>query len=92
MMGAIYITDRYRLVCAQGRPTVEAKNRVIEADAVWRRGDDREDGVEIAFLASGNIALRDSRTPDGPVLIFTPGEWEAFVAGAKDGEFNRPGV
>ncbi|WP_067568449.1 DUF397 domain-containing protein [Nocardia acidivorans] len=67
------------------------KNREIESDAVWRRGDDSAEGVEIAFLASGNIGLRDSRNPDGPVLVFTPGEWRAFVAGAKDGEFNRPG-
>ncbi|MFI1914332.1 DUF397 domain-containing protein [Nocardia sp. NPDC020380] len=71
---------------------MEAKNREIEAGAVWRRSDDRTDGVEIAFLASGNIGLRDSRNPEGPVLIFTPGEWQAFVAGAKDGEFNRPGA
>ncbi|MFE6864126.1 DUF397 domain-containing protein [Nocardia sp. NPDC057668] len=69
---------------------MEAKNREIEPDVVWRRSDDRTEGVEIAFLASGNIGLRDSRNPDGPVLIFTPGEWKAFVAGAKDGEFNRP--
>ncbi|WP_405133688.1 DUF397 domain-containing protein [Nocardia sp. NBC_01388] len=69
-----------------------AKNREIEADAVWRRGDDNAEGVEIAFLSSGNIGLRDSRNPDGPVLVFTPGEWRAFVAGAKDGEFNRPGA
>ncbi|WP_094028545.1 DUF397 domain-containing protein, partial [Nocardia cerradoensis] len=48
-------------------------------------------GVEVAFLASGNIGLRDAKNPDGPTLIFTPGEWSAFVAGAKDGEFNRPG-
>lgn len=75
-----------------GRPLVEAKNREIDADAVWRRSDDRAEGVEIAFLASGNIGLRDSRNPEGPVLIFTPGEWQAFVAGAKDGEFNRPGA
>ncbi|MGH3489380.1 MAG: DUF397 domain-containing protein, partial [Actinopolymorphaceae bacterium] len=26
--------------------------------------------------------------PDGPILVFTPGEWEAFLAGAKDGEFD----
>ncbi|MFJ4656599.1 DUF397 domain-containing protein [Nocardia sp. NPDC088792] len=71
---------------------MEAKNREIDADAVWRRSDDRTDGVEIAFLSSGNIGLRDSRNPEGPVLIFTPGEWQAFVAGAKDGEFNRPGA
>ncbi|WP_405488500.1 DUF397 domain-containing protein [Nocardia sp. NBC_00511] len=71
---------------------MESKNREIDADAQWRRGDDTTDGVEIAFLTSGNIGLRDSRNPTGPVLIFTPGEWEAFVAGAKDGEFNRPGA
>ncbi|NNH75593.1 DUF397 domain-containing protein [Nocardia uniformis] len=69
---------------------MEAKNRDIEPDAVWRRSTDSGDGVEIAFLTSGNIGLRDAKNPDGPVLIFTPGEWEAFVAGAKDGEFNRP--
>ncbi|UFT00237.1 DUF397 domain-containing protein [Nocardia huaxiensis] len=71
---------------------MEVKNRQIEPDAVWRRSDENADGVEIAFLATGNIALRDSRNPDGPILIFTPGEWAAFVAGAKDGEFNRPGT
>ncbi|MCP9621331.1 Domain of uncharacterised function (DUF397) [Nocardia otitidiscaviarum] len=69
---------------------MEAKNREIEPDAVWRRSTDTGDGVEVAFLASGNIGLRNSADPDGPVLIFTPGEWAAFVAGAKDGEFNRP--
>ncbi len=34
------------------------------------------------------VALRDSKDPTGPVLIFTPGEWAAFLAGAKDGEFD----
>ncbi|QIS17458.1 DUF397 domain-containing protein [Nocardia terpenica] len=69
---------------------MEAKNREINPDAVWRRSGDGAGGVEVAFLASGNIAMRDAKNPDGPILIFTPGEWTAFVAGAKDGEFNRP--
>jgi hypothetical protein len=34
--------------------------------------------------------VRDSKNPTGPALIFTPGEWDAFLAGAKDGEFDRP--
>jgi hypothetical protein len=34
------------------------------------------------------IAVRDSKHPDGPALIFTPAEWEAFTAGARDGEFD----
>jgi Domain of unknown function (DUF397) len=29
-----------------------------------------------------------SKNPDGPKLIFTPDEWDAFVSGAKDGELD----
>ncbi len=36
------------------------------------------------------VPLRNSRDPDGPVLVFTAGEWDAFVAGVKRGEFDRP--
>jgi hypothetical protein len=32
--------------------------------------------------------MRDSNRPDGPVLAFTPAEWEAFVLGVRDGEFD----
>jgi len=32
--------------------------------------------------------MRDSKNQDGPVLIFTPSEWEAFIGGVKDGEFD----
>ncbi|WP_340137767.1 DUF397 domain-containing protein [Bailinhaonella thermotolerans] len=32
--------------------------------------------------------MRDSKNPDGPVLAFTPSEWEAFTLGVKDGEFD----
>jgi len=34
--------------------------------------------------------MRDSEKPDGPVLAFTPEEWEAFTLGVKDGEFDLP--
>jgi hypothetical protein len=46
--------------------------------------------VEVAFLAEGDVAVRNSRHPDGPALIFTKGEWEAFLDGARDGEFGIP--
>ena len=46
--------------------------------------------VEVAFLADGQIAMRNSRHPQGPALIFTSSEWDAFLGGAKDGEFGRP--
>jgi len=34
--------------------------------------------------------MRDAKKPDGPVLAFTPEEWEAFTLGVKDGEFDLP--
>jgi hypothetical protein len=31
------------------------------------------------------VQVRDSKNPDGPVLTFTPAEWQAFTAAIKDG-------
>ena len=46
--------------------------------------------VEIAFLPDGDVAMRNSRYPDGPALLFTSAEWTAFLGGARDGEFGVP--
>jgi hypothetical protein len=43
--------------------------------------------VEVAFLADGSVAVRNSRHPGGPALVFTEREWDAFLIGAGDGEF-----
>lgn len=49
------------------------------------------DCVEVAFLSSGRVGLRDSKDlGTGPAHVFTSSEWDAFVAGAKAGEFDRP--
>jgi len=45
--------------------------------------------VELAALPSGEIAMRNSRFPVGPVLLYTQAEITAFLAGAKDGEFDH---
>ncbi|HEY8451072.1 MAG TPA: DUF397 domain-containing protein [Natronosporangium sp.] len=57
--------------------------------AVWQRAeDDVSDGaVEIAFVGD-LVGMRNATDPDGPVLVFTRAEWAAFIAGAKDGEFD----
>ncbi|HEY6422689.1 MAG TPA: DUF397 domain-containing protein [Pseudonocardiaceae bacterium] len=44
--------------------------------------------VEAAALDSGAVAMRNSREPGGPALIFSRDEMAAFLAGAKDGEFD----
>jgi hypothetical protein len=36
----------------------------------------------------GGIGVRNSRDPQGPVLMFTPAEWTAFVGGVRLGEFD----
>jgi Domain of unknown function (DUF397) len=45
--------------------------------------------VEMAVLAGGEIAVRNSRDPAGPALIYTYEEIEAFIGGVKDGEFDH---
>ncbi len=45
--------------------------------------------VELAALPSGEIAMRNSRFPAGSALIYTQAEIAAFLAGARDGEFDH---
>jgi hypothetical protein len=47
--------------------------------------------VEVAELPGGSVGVRNSRHPEGPVLTFTQGEWDAFLGGARRGEFDRFG-
>jgi len=45
--------------------------------------------VELTTLAdSPAIAVRNSRDPKGPALLYTRAEIAAFVQGAKDGDFD----
>jgi Domain of unknown function (DUF397) len=61
------------------------------AGVTWRKS--RHSGklgncVEAGLLGSGEIAMRNSRYPCGPALIFSRDEVAAFLTGAKDGEFD----
>ena len=70
---------------------IVAKGMNVDLEgAVWQkssRGPIEDNSVEVAFVGDA-IAVRDASDPAGPVLIFTPAEWDAFVDGAKDGEFD----
>ena len=44
--------------------------------------------VEVAALGGGGVAVRNSRDPHGPALVYTRAEIAAFLAGVKDGEFD----
>ncbi|RAY16645.1 DUF397 domain-containing protein [Actinomadura craniellae] len=54
-----------------------------------RRSNPSGNCVEMAELPTGEIAVRNSRYPHGPVIIYTRAEIEAFVGGAKDGDFDH---
>ena len=60
-------------------------------ELTWRKSrasNPRGDCVELARTAGGGIAVRNSRDPHGPALVYTPAEIAAFLAGAKAGEFD----
>jgi Domain of unknown function (DUF397) len=61
-------------------------------DVTWRKSQHSNPNgacVELAALPTGEIAVRNSRFPVGPVLVYTQAEITAFLAGAKDGEFDQ---
>ncbi|MFD7712624.1 DUF397 domain-containing protein [Streptomyces sp. NPDC059786] len=41
--------------------------------------------VEVKLLPDGNVAVRQSRDPEGPALVYSRDEMAAFVAGVKSG-------
>jgi|HubBroStandDraft_2_1064218.scaffolds.fasta_scaffold1600150_1 hypothetical protein len=45
------------------------------------------DCVEVAFTRGG-VSVRDSKAPDAAILRFTRSEWEAFIGGVQNGEFD----
>jgi hypothetical protein len=63
------------------------------ADVSWqksRRSNPSGNCVELAVLPDGaGIAMRNSRHPEGPALVYTPAEIAAFILGARDGDFDH---
>ncbi|TLF93672.1 DUF397 domain-containing protein [Nocardia cyriacigeorgica] len=59
------------------------------SDASWfksSRSAPSKDCVEIAFLGSAGVGVRDSKNPTSPALVFTPEVWDGFTTAVRRGE------
>jgi hypothetical protein len=69
-----------------------AKSDIDLSRAEWRTSSlsgTNGQCVAVAFV-DDHVAVRDSKNPDGPKIIFTADEWRAFTGGVRLGEFDRP--
>ena len=79
---------------ARGSRSFTSYNGVPAADLAgvrWRksaRSSAQGNCVELAQLPGQGVAVRNSRDPGGPALLFTDAELEAFLGGVKDGDFD----
>ena len=60
------------------------------ADLPWRKSSfsSANGCVEAAPLRNGLIAVRDSKNPQGGHLVYNALEWQSFLAGVRNGEFD----
>jgi NADH:ubiquinone oxidoreductase subunit len=74
---------KYRIY--NGIPSTDLEN------VSWKkshRSNSQGNCVELAQLPDGSVAVRNSRHPAGPALLYTKAEIEALIMGAKAGDFD----
>ena len=81
---------------APGKPTVEELGIDVRAQD-WQRSGGGAGSIEIAFVGFGGEAARSAgewvlmRVADDParrVLVYDRHEWECFLDGVRNGEFD----
>ncbi|MFH8340681.1 DUF397 domain-containing protein [Streptomyces sp. AM6-12] len=68
---------------------------LIQATGSWQKARVSQGAgacVEMRKLNDGQVAVRNSRFPDGPALVFTALEVEALLSGVKGGEFDHMAI
>ncbi|MFJ9752903.1 DUF397 domain-containing protein [Streptomyces chartreusis] len=69
----------------QGRPALDL------SDAAWCKSsysDAAQQCIEVAANFPGVVPVRDSKTPEGPALVFPQAVFAAFVTATAAGEFS----
>jgi hypothetical protein len=83
--GADWFTSSYS--DNQGGNCVEAARLNSDWFTSTYSNDQGGNCVEGARLPGRAMAVRDSKDPQGPALVFPAEAWNAFTAAARDGEF-----
>ena len=58
------------------------------AAQVWRRSGSGDGAIEVAFTGGSWVLMRVTGDPERRVLVFDRHEWECFLDGARNGEFD----
>jgi hypothetical protein len=66
------------------------KHDLSQARWIRSRACSADGCVEVAHLADGSVAVRDSKHAARPAHVFDREEWAAFIIGVKNGEFDLP--
>jgi hypothetical protein len=77
-----------------GRPTYADRSGRPGGGPHWVKSSlsySNSNCVEVADLSGGQVGVRHSKHTEGPVLRFTPDEWQAFLGGVHNGEFDSFG-
>lgn len=76
-----------------GKPTVEELGIDVSAQR-WQRSGAGDDAIEVAIitgagpLAGDWVLMRVAGDPAGRVLVYDRHEWECFLDGVRNGEFD----
>jgi Domain of unknown function (DUF397) len=78
-----------------GKPTV-AELGLDLAALEWRRSGPGDGAIEVAFVPGADgrtewVLMRVAGDPEGRVLVYDRMEWECFLDGVRDGEFDDAG-
>ena len=80
-----------------GKPTI-AELGIDPAGLEWQRSGQGSGAIEIAFTSRGRatdglwVLMRITGDPDQRVLVFDRNEWECFLDGVRNGEFDAAGT
>jgi hypothetical protein len=80
-------------VTVRGKPTAEELGIDIAAEH-WQRSGGSDGAIEVAIVTGAGplggdwVLMRVAGDPAGRVLVYDRHEWECFLDGVKNGEFD----